>query len=47
MDSRLLQANVRNDVAALEEVARLLGDLWTAWAGIAPAPETACADLHA
>lgn len=31
---RLLQANLRNDDAALIEVARLLGDLRSAWAAI-------------
>lgn len=33
---RLLQANLRNDRDALDEVARLLGDLRDAWATIAP-----------
>jgi flagellar protein FliS len=34
---RLLQANLRNDLKALDEVVRLLGDLRGAWAGIAGA----------
>jgi flagellar protein FliS len=33
---RLLQANLRNDRGALEEATRLLGDLRSAWAQIAP-----------
>jgi len=32
---RLLQANLRNDLKALDEVVHLLGDLRSAWAGIA------------
>lgn len=35
---RLLQANLRNDTAALDEAVRLLTDLRDAWAGIAGAP---------
>ncbi len=35
---RLLQANLRNDVAALDEAAKLLGDLRGAWIQIAPKP---------
>jgi len=34
---RLLQGNIRNDVEALDEAARLLGDLRAAWAKIGPA----------
>lgn len=34
MSSRLLAANINNDVAALDEVARLLADLKGAWEGI-------------
>jgi flagellar protein FliS len=34
---RLLQANVRNDVKALDEAAKILGDLRSAWMQIAPA----------
>jgi flagellar protein FliS len=37
MVMRLLQANLRNDEAALIEVATLLGDLRDAWAKIRPA----------
>jgi flagellar protein FliS len=33
---RLLQANIRNDMNALDEAARILGDLRNAWAKIAP-----------
>lgn len=33
---RLLWANLKNDVAALDEAARLLGELHSAWAQIAP-----------
>jgi flagellar protein FliS len=40
---RLLQANLRNDVKALDEVVQLLGDLRSAWAGIATAPGGATA----
>lgn len=38
---RLLQANLRNDVQALDEVVHLLGDLRGAWAAIANAPAAA------
>jgi flagellar protein FliS len=46
---RLLQANLRNDVKALDEVVRLLNDLRSAWAGIAGAPDasTSAGDPHA
>jgi flagellar protein FliS len=37
MGSRLLTANIKNDVAALDEVARLLTDLKSAWDSIRPA----------
>jgi flagellar secretion chaperone FliS len=33
---RLLQANLRNDVGALDEAARILGDLRSAWIKIGP-----------
>jgi len=33
---RLLQANLRNDVSALDEAAKILGDLRSAWIQIAP-----------
>jgi flagellar protein FliS len=33
---RLLQANARNDMAALDEAAKILGDLRNAWIQIAP-----------
>ncbi|HEX5364159.1 MAG TPA: flagellar export chaperone FliS [Gallionella sp.] len=36
MGSRLLTANIKNDVAALDEVARLLTDLKSAWDDIRP-----------
>lgn len=36
MGSRLLTANIKNDVAALDEVAGLLTDLKSAWDGIRP-----------
>jgi len=36
MTMRLLQANLRNDAAALDEVARLLSELRTAWQQIEP-----------
>jgi len=38
MGIRLTQANLTNDMAALDEVARLLNDLKGAWDGIRPAP---------
>lgn len=38
MTRRLLQANLNNDLAALEEVARLLEQLGSAWATLAAAP---------
>jgi flagellar protein FliS len=47
MVSRLFIANLHNSEVPLTEVARLLGDLRTAWAAIAPQPEQAHADLHA
>lgn len=34
---RLLEANLRNDSARLDEVARLLGEIRSAWEEIAPA----------
>lgn len=36
MCNRLLWANLKNDAAALDEVARLLGEIHGAWAEIAP-----------
>lgn len=33
---RLLEANLKNDGARLDEVARLLGEIRAAWEGIAP-----------
>ncbi len=38
MVSRLFQANLRSEVPPLDEVARLLGELRSAWAAIAPRP---------
>lgn len=38
---RLLEANVHNDPARLDEVARLLGEIKTAWEAIAPAARSA------
>jgi flagellar protein FliS len=43
MIQRLLQANLRNDSAALDEVADLLEQLGGAWASLAPAPASASA----
>jgi flagellar secretion chaperone FliS len=36
MSHRLLEANVKNDVACLDEVTRLVGEIKGAWASIAP-----------
>jgi flagellar protein FliS len=36
MAQRLLWANMKNDAAALDEVMRLLGEIHSAWAEIAP-----------
>jgi flagellar secretion chaperone FliS len=44
---RLLQANLRNDVNALDEVLKLLSDLRAAWAGIANSPAAAATDPNA
>jgi hypothetical protein len=38
---RLLQANMRDDVAALDEASKILGDLRGAWAKIGPAVRAA------
>ncbi len=38
MTLRLLHANLKNDVDALDEVAKLLKDIKGAWESIAPAP---------
>jgi flagellar protein FliS len=43
MGSRLLTANIKNDVTALDEVARLLTDLKSAWDSIRPAGTSATA----
>lgn len=40
MGARLTQANLNNDMAALDEVARLLNDLKGAWENIRPAGAT-------
>lgn len=47
MVSRLFLANLHNSDVALAEVSKLLGELRSAWAGIAPQPVQARADLHA
>lgn len=39
MCHRLLQANLKNDVAALDEVTKLLSELRGAWAAIEKSPE--------
>lgn len=44
---RLLQANLRNDPAALDEAARLLEDVASAWREIAPTGATAQVPLAA
>lgn len=36
MVERLLHANIKNDIAALDEVANLLGEIQSAWAEIRP-----------
>jgi flagellar secretion chaperone FliS len=38
VSQRLLEANVKNDTARLDEVTRLLGEIKGAWASIAPNP---------
>jgi flagellar secretion chaperone FliS len=40
MLKRLVEANVKNDIAALDEVTRLLTELKDAWASIKPAPSS-------
>lgn len=40
ISQRLLWANIKNNLAALDEANRLLGELQTAWAMIAPTPDT-------
>ena len=44
MTQRLLQANLNNDLAALEEVSRLLEQLGSAWATLAATPAAAKPD---
>jgi flagellar protein FliS len=39
ISQRLLWANLKNNVAALDEANQLLGELQSAWAIIAPSPE--------
>ena len=41
MTQRLLQANLKNDAAALEEVSKLLQQLGSAWATLAATPAAA------
>jgi flagellar secretion chaperone FliS len=36
LSQRLLEANLKNDTARLDEVSRILGDIKSAWAAIAP-----------
>lgn len=38
ISNRLLWANLKNNQAALDEAYQLLGELQSAWAGIAPTP---------
>ena len=38
MGRRLTEANLRNDTAALDEVARLLDELRSAWLQVAASP---------
>ena len=47
MISRLFVANLHGSDVPLAEVARLLGDLRSAWAEIAPTPQRSHASLHA
>jgi flagellar secretion chaperone FliS len=47
MVSRLFLANLHNSDVPLVEVGQLLGELRSAWAGIAPKSSTARASLHA
>lgn len=47
MGDRLLQANLRNDQAALEEVRQLLQQLSGAWASIGNKPQAAAAQTDA
>lgn len=39
MSMRLLQANLKNDINALDEVATLLAEIRSAWEEIAPKPD--------
>lgn len=39
--ARLLWANLKNDVAALDECLNLLGEIHSAWAAIAPSKQAA------
>jgi flagellar secretion chaperone FliS len=43
MTARLLHANLKNDLAALDEVSRLLREIKAGWDGIADSPEAAAA----
>lgn len=47
MISRLFMANLHDSDVPLAEVARLLGELRSAWAEIAPRPAAAHANVHA
>ncbi|MDC8444893.1 MAG: flagellar export chaperone FliS [Nitrosomonas sp.] len=39
MTNRLLIANLKNDIEIIDEVSRLLGELYDAWKAIEPSPE--------
>jgi flagellar protein FliS len=41
MERRLLQANLENDVAKVDEVGRLMAEIKSGWDGIAPAAKSA------
>ena len=47
MSLRLIHANVKNDQAALDEVAHLLNEIRSAWVEIAEVPPAAAPDASA